>query len=158
LSTRSGKSRSRDTRSPNAETFDAGHEGKKLIPGPASQEKEEFQGACLRPPEGGLGTLRMGTSWVLLDSAISCGSSVTICSPKTDSCTGRGNCPKSGSPRRSMGDQPAATPPATIPAMTVAAPRALFDLERVLLLRLRESGVGAGEWLRLLKLSSRVGV
>jgi hypothetical protein len=40
--------------------------------------------------------------------------------------------------------------------MTVAAPRALFDLERVLLLRLLESGVGAGEW--LLKLSSRVGV
>lgn len=51
-----------------------------------------------------------------------------------------------------MGCQPAATPAATIPAMTVGAPRA--ELERDLVDFRRDSGVATG----VLKPSSCVGV
>lgn len=50
----------------------------------------------------------------------------------------------------SIGDHPA-TLPAIMPAITVVAPRAELDRDLLLLERLRESGVGAGEP----KLSSR---
>lgn len=63
---------------------------------------------------------------------------------------------KSRSPVLSIGDQPAATLPAIIPAITVGAPNAEFDRDLIDLDRFRESGVGAGEG--ELKLSSRVGV
>ena len=53
-----------------------------------------------------------------------------------------------------MGDQPAATLPATIPAMTVGAPKAELDLDLTDLERVLESGVAAGDG----KPSSPVGV
>lgn len=55
-----------------------------------------------------------------------------------------------------MGDQPAATLPAIMPAITVGAPRAELERDLIDLERLRESGVGAGDGAP--KLSSRVGV
>ena len=43
-----------------------------------------------------------------------------------------------------MGDQPAATLPATMPAMTVGAPKAELDLDLTDRDLVRESGVAAG--------------
>jgi hypothetical protein len=55
----------------------------------------------------------------------------------------------------SMGDHPAATPAATMPAMTVGAPSAELDRDLIDLDLLRVSGVGGSIEP---KLSSRVGV
>ena len=124
----------------------------------------DFQGNFRLPAgDGGFGMLIMGTL-LELGSTISCGSSVKLCPLSMLGCVpdgwesdcefepvsrrledAFGNLSKSSPARRSMGDQPAAILPATMPLMTVAAPSALFDLERMLLLRLRESGVGTAE-------------
>lgn len=123
----------------------------------------------MRPDDdGGCGTRNLGTevpsSWL-----ISCGSS-DIESPtmrvgggpetllSSLAAVGEGwdfggNCPKSRSPFRSIGDHPAAILPATMPVMTVAAPNAELDLDLIDRDRFLESGVPTEP-----KLFSRVGV
>lgn len=55
---------------------------------------------------------------------------------------------------RPIGDHPAATPAATIPAMTVGAPRAELERDRADRERCRDTGVATRDG----KLSSRPGV